>query len=224
MSRLLNLIKKDKFVLLAELAETNPEIFEAAAAGGADAIQIIVKNDPAKELKQIHALMSKSKVPLGIVLGKEINIQSHELKEIEKMGFDFINIGIEHLTPAFIGRHKITKVITLDSRFSYDEVLEISKKNFEVLDAAIIPVSKKGKSLDVGDLQNYISIIISSGLPVLIPTQCRIHPSEVAIVSDAGAKGLILTSLVTGNTAAHIAKTVEEYRAAVDELAVRGEA
>ncbi len=75
-----------------------------------------------------------------------------------------------------------------------------------------------GKELVIGDLQNYIAIALSSNLPVIIPTQRHIKPSEVAIVWDTGIKGLMLTRVVLGETAKTLEKAVREYRIAIDDL------
>ena len=88
----------------------------------------------------------------------------------------------------------------------------------EAIDAAIVPVTDRLKNLEIGDLQNYISVIISSSLPVLIPTDRMIKPSEVSIVWDAGAKGLILTSRVLGETTKSLERNLKEYRIAADDL------
>jgi hypothetical protein len=55
-------------------------------------------------------------------------------------------------------------------------------------------------------------------VPVIIPTQLSIRPSEVAIIVDAEAKGLLLTPVVLGTAPTHIEKNVREYKAAVNEL------
>jgi len=211
MSKLNELIKQKGFILIVEVTENNPELIDAAVRGGADAIQILIK-DKIEEIKAVS-------IPVGVVLAKDAHLKKKQFEKLTKV--DFINLGIEHISPFIINNKKLSKILALDSRFSFDEIIELSKSNFELLDAAIIPISKKGKALDVGDLQNYISIIISSGLPVIIPTQCRVHPSEVAILADTGAKGLILTSIVTGKTVAHIEKTTREFKSVIDDLEVR---
>jgi hypothetical protein len=53
---------------------------------------------------------------------------------------------------------------------------------------------------------------------VIVPTQRSIRTSEVAIIADTGAKGLMLTPVVTGTIPKHVEKAVREYRIAVDDL------
>ena len=134
------------------------------------------------------------------------------------MGFDFFNVGIEHLAPPVLGVKGVSKILTLNSRFTLDELIEISQTKFDALDAAIIPSVGKGRPLQVGDLQQYISIILSAGIPVIVPTQLHLHPSEVAIIADAGAKGILLTKVVTGSTAQHIEEATNKFRMAIDDL------
>ena len=135
-----------------------------------------------------------------------------------KMCFDFLNMKRDHLPEYYSKIKGIAKVLSLGNRFTIDLVLGIGEHGADALDATIIPAAEQGKDLVIGDLQNYISIIIAAGIPVIIPTQRSIRPSEVAIISDTEAKGLMLTPVVLGTSAKHIAKNVKEFRVAVDDL------
>jgi putative N-acetylmannosamine-6-phosphate epimerase len=222
MPKLINLLSKNKMTLIAALPKNDPELAEAAIAGGADALQLHINahgfGDFKKEKENLEKILSVSKVPVGIVPGQKEHASQKEMDEMVEMGFDFFNMNIEHL-PGFSKNLKgISKILALGSRFTIEIVLGVKTYGADAVDAAIIPSSEYGKDLLVGDLQNYISIVISAGIPVIIPTQRSIRPSEVAIISDTGAKGMILTSVVTGTTPKHIKERVQEYRVAADDL------
>ena len=53
---------------------------------------------------------------------------------------------------------------------------------------------------------------------MIIPAQRAIRPSETAIIADTGARGLMLTPVVTGTTAKHVESNTREFRVAVDDL------
>lgn len=218
MPKLISLISANKFTLVVEPAENELELAKAAQEAGADALQLMVKNNLAIELPHLAEIVKNAKIPVGLVLGKDVSLEDEDMRQIIKQGFDFVSVGVQHLSPVVLGNKKLSRILALDSRFSFDEVIELSKTSFEVIDAAIIPVSLKGKDLAVGDLQNYISIIISTGLPVIIPTQCKVRVSEVPILADAGAKGIILTQTIIGKTCESIKEAVSEFRLAIDEL------
>lgn len=222
MPGLIDLLHKNKMTLIVALQEYNPEIIETAVLAGADALQLpisaeIFKN--AKEKAKLADFLGKLKLPVGLAIDSKESLTAKTAEAIVKVGFDFINAGIEHLSPVLLKIKGISKILELNSRYSLDEITLLSSDTFQALDAAILSTAEQGKNLVVGDLQNYISIVLSSGLPVIIPTQRDVRPSEVAILSDTGARGLLLTPVVTGTTAGHIGKAVREYRIAVDDLA-----
>ncbi len=222
MPKLINLLDKNKMTLIAALPKNDPELAQAAIAGGADALQLHINvhgfGSFKEEKENLQKVLSTSKIPVGIVPGHKSHASEKEMGEIVKMGFDFFDMDVDTLPPFMLKLENISKVLALNSKFAIDKLTGLSEKGAEALDAAIIPSPGQGKNLVVGDLQNYISIVISAGIPVIIPTQRSIKTSEVAIIADTGAKGLLLTSVVTGTTAKHIQKAAQEFRVAVDDL------
>jgi hypothetical protein len=217
----MGLLNKNKLTLIVALPQNDPELAAAAVSAGADALQVHINVSYFKtfyeEKDRLAGVMKAANVPVGIVPGKEVHADKEEMQLIKEMGFDFINMDMDQVPPFMLELKGLAKVLSLNDKFSLDKLMASDKKG-DALAAAIIPTSGKGKKLLVGDLQNYISIVLAAGIPVIIPTQRKIHPSEVAIVSDTGAKGLLLTPVVTGTTAKHIEKAVREFRAAVDDI------
>lgn len=206
MSRLLDMLSKNPVTIIVKLPIDSKEYAKAAEASGADAIMINC-SPAAKDI------ISAVSIPVGL------DISSGPDKDIEKclaLKFDFINFhpsNIEKLK----GIRK-TKIASLDEEFSLDKLMSIPDKNVDAIDAAIIPASQAAKELVVGDLQNYIAIALSSNLPIIVPTQRNIRPSEVPIIWDTGAKGMILTDVVLGESIKSMTKSLSEYRAAADNI------
>ncbi|OGB88324.1 hypothetical protein A3H38_00635 [candidate division WOR-1 bacterium RIFCSPLOWO2_02_FULL_46_20] len=216
MSQLLELLARNKMTLIVALPENNLELAEAASKGGADAL--LLAGDLSADKKNMKAIVSRLKVPVGIDQNRAEHFKKTEVEAMAGLGFDFIDINFENFSGEIVKLKKIAKVLSLNSRFFLDDLVEIEGAGLNALDAAIVPQSGQGKELVVGDLQNYISIILSAGLPVIIPTQRSIRPSEVAIIADTGAKGILLTPVVTGTSAKHIEKNTREFRVAIDDL------
>jgi len=205
--------------IIVSLPENTTELAEAAIDGGADALLLNVKKEEfAEQKKELASIVKNTDLPVGIAAGWEEHLGNKRMNEILGLGFDFFNIGLEYLSPTVMAVDKTSKILALNSRFTLDEVVELSKSKFEAMDAAIIPASGLGKELVIGDLQNYISIVLSAGIPVIVPTQRSIRPSEVAILFDTGAKGMILTPVVTGTSLKHVKANTQEFRVAVDDL------
>ncbi len=206
MSMLLELLNKKPLTLLVQLPENNVEMAQAAQAAGADIIIITSGYDEEKILKAV-------KIPVGLDV---VKADPKDMAKLLELKFDFINFHPELIEK--YAKTKKTKVVALDETFTLDKLMNISDKPIDAIDAAIVPPNQFGRDLIVGDLQNYIAIALSSNLPVIIPTQRSIKTSEVPIIWDTGAKGLLLTKVVLGDTVNSMTKAIKEYRQAIDDI------
>jgi len=222
MPRLTELLNINKLTLVVDLPKNDPALAEAAIAGGADALQLHLNTRGAGDFQtekgNLTKILRATSIPVGLLSGNPKEINQADVKQMGKMGFDFINMKREALPEYYAKIKGLARILGLGNRFTIDLVLGIGEHGADALDATIIPTTEQGKDLVVGDLQNYISIIIAAGIPVIIPTQRSIRPSEVAIISDTEAKGLMLTPVVLGTSAKHIERNVNEFRVAVDDL------
>lgn len=203
MTKLKRLLKKNKITLIVELLYNDPDLAELVQRLGADAILL-------DSLDGSDRVLNKLWIPAGLNLGSDTEINISELEP-----FDFVNFNISRLEE--IKDFPKTKIVSVSDNYSIDSLMNIDDAA-QAIDATIVPLTQGVKNLLVGDLQNYISIVISANLPVVIPTQRSIKPSEVAIISDAGAKGIILTKTVLGESARTYEKSIQAFRAAVDDL------
>jgi len=206
MSRLLDVLSKNKFSLIVYLPENKPALAKLVEKLGADAL--LVKNDEMADL-----IVKAVRIPVGV----DVETQKISVKKLKSLeGFDFVNFGLDALE-TFAKHKKGSRVVALDDKYTLDRLMQVENKA-DAVDATIISIRHLGKELVVGDLQNYIAIALSSGLPVMIPTQRKIKPSEVSIIWDTGAKGLLLTETVLGKDEKSIEKKFKEYKIAVDDL------
>jgi hypothetical protein len=202
MSKLLKMLKEKPLTLIVHLPDNKVELAQAAEAAGAEALMIDQGFDEDKILKAV-------KIPVGLNATEKLT---------GKNKYDFVNFPAEALLE-FGKLKKIARIAELNESYTLDKLMQVDEKEIDAVDAAIIPLHQFGKELVVGDLQNYIAITLSSAkLPVIIPTQRHIKPSEVAIIWDTGVKGLMLTRVVLGETAKSLEKAVKEYQIAIDDL------
>ncbi|MBI5700119.1 hypothetical protein HZC35_07455 [Candidatus Saganbacteria bacterium] len=201
MSKLLKILKEKPLTLVVHLPENKVELAQAAERAGAEALMIDQGFDEDKILKAV-------KIPVGLNAADKVTGENK---------YDFVNFPVEAL-PEFGKLKKIARIAELNESYTLDKLMQVVEGTIDALDAAIIPLHQFGKELQIGDLQNYIAIALSSNLPVIIPTQRNIKPSEVAIIWDTGVKGLMLTRVVLGETAKSFEKAVKEYRIAIDDL------
>lgn len=228
MGRLLKAFDKNKLTLIMSLPENSLEMARAAIDAGADILKVhcnirhkasgVSFGSLEEEGAKLAAILKYSKIPVGIVPGAERKPTIDEMKEIVKMGFDFVDMNIADMPDYFYSFNGITKVAALENENQLEKVMEKKKADFKALEAAVVPHLGYGQNMTIGDLRAYITLAVSSGLPVIVPTQRKITYEEVPILSDTGIKALMIGAIVTGKTPALIGSSVKEFRKAIDEL------
>ncbi len=228
MSGLLKLFDKNKLTLIMSLPENSLEMAKAAIDAGADALKVhcnikhkasgVAFGSLEEEGAKLAAILKESKIPVGIVPGADRKPTLDEMKEIVKMGFDFVDMNVSDMPDYFHSFTGITKVAALENESQLEQVVEKKKSDFKALEAAVVPHLGYGQNLTIGDLRAYITLAVSSGLPVIVPTQRKITREEVPILSDTGIKAIMIGAIVTGKTPALIGRAVKDFREAIDEL------
>ena len=215
--KLKKLLLKNQLTLIVDLPENDLALASMALSAGADALQLNLNGAEGSWEHDLSSIFRvREDVPVGLFIGRDLS--EKEFVKLSRYPFDFINIDIGLLAGLSSKLKKFSRIVSLNEKFSISRLLELEGLGADVLDAAIISPSGKGHQLLVGDLQNYIAIVMSAGISVIIPTQRKIHLSEVPIIWDTGAKGLLLTPVVIGNSAKSIERSVKEFRIAVDDL------
>lgn len=215
MSRLLSLLDKLPLTLIVNLPENSIELAKAAEEGGADALTVPI--DPSvKDKKQLISIVDTAKVPVGARLRGDIS--EDEVIGLKKLGVDFIDFDLTGAAAWMLKLTGVGKIATLDSRYIVEDLTRLSDRPINGIDAAIVPDESIGRDLMVGDLQEYITICLSTGLPVIVPTQKLIRISEVPIIWDTGAKGILLTDIVTGTSSKSLKAVTKEFKEAIKAL------
>ncbi|MCX5726511.1 MAG: hypothetical protein NT030_04955 [Candidatus Saganbacteria bacterium] len=218
MSKLLEAFAKNQLTLIVALPENSEEFVNAAIDGGADALMVRISGPIEKEKRSLLEVMASSDVPVGIFLSDKI--KGPDIKRIKAMGFDFFVMPLEDIPAGILKTKGISKVADIDPSYSVDKLIGIPKLGIDAIEASIIPKNQCGKNLTVGDLQKYITVCISANVPVIIPTECAIKVSEIAIIWDTGAKAIVINDTITGKTIKSLKKAVNEFRIAVDDIGV----
>jgi hypothetical protein len=213
MSKLVSLLSREPFTLIVMLPENSAEMAKAAEESGAGAICINYSDDKGA----IREIIDAVKIPVGMSLGENI-LSEDEMKDFKKSGFDFIDIPSNDAPDHILKIGGFGRILALDPDYSTLDLTKLSDRPIDGLDAAVIMPEEWGKDLNVGDLQQYITIAMSTTLPVIIPTQKSIRASEVPIIWDTGVKGMIIGAAITGDTSSSLKAVIQEYRSAVESI------
>jgi len=228
MSKFVKMLKKKPMTLIVSLPENSAALADAAERGGADAIKVHMNVKHAasgtvfgpfeQEKIFIEQIMDKVSVPVGIVPGNEELPTEREMSALKKMGIDFFDMFHENIPPWMFKLKGIGKIAAFGEDYSIDRLMELRDMDVDAFEAAIVERSEYGKDMTVSDLQNYITIAVSSSIPVIVPTQKFIRISDVPLLWDAGVSALMIGTIVTGDKPGSVYEATKNFRAEIDKL------
>jgi hypothetical protein len=213
MSKLVSLLGKEPLTLIVKLSGNSADMAMAAEEGGADAICAVFSGD----MDEVRKLVASVKVPVGISIDGNVLTEA-DMKYFKKIGIDFMDVVSGYAPESLLKLGGFGRILDLDPDYDTLDLTKLSDKPIDGVDAAIILEEELGKDLNVGDLQQLITIAMSTALPVIVPTQKTIRASEVPIIWDTGAKGIMLGGTVTGDTPDSINAVTKEFRSAIEAI------
>lgn len=229
MSRLVEKLKKEKFLLMVSLPRNSVGLGRAAFYGGADAVKVHLNVKHAasgnkfgtfdEERHVLELILSTINLPVGFVPGeKKQMINLNEFRITEKMGFDFFDIYHEYIPYWMFQTTKLGKVLALGEKFSTEEALLLKQEGIDVIETSIVRKEDYGKELTQSDLINYKTLTETVDIPMIVPTQKAIKPEEIEILLETKFRGIIIGAIVTGTTPSSLEKATTSFRKAIDKL------
>ena len=212
--------------LIVSLPDNSPELAQAAAHGGADALKVHIHvhhdasgtqfGDLAAERDNLVQILSLG-LPTGIVPGASGRTASRqEIDELAAMGMDFFDLYARDMPPWMMTFDGMTRAVAIDARTSLETVGEFERMGFHMVEAAIVPHDQYGAPLSVADLVAYRQVRRATKLPIIVPTQRAIRPGEAPIlVRDAGIDAVMIGAIVTGREPASLRAATQEFAAAL---------
>ena len=88
----------------------------------------------------------------------------------------------------------------------------------DILEVAIIHPDGYGQPLNAQDIAIYKSVSFKTNLPMVVPTQRKILPYDLAQLQDAGISAVMIGAIVTGKNIESLKKSVNAFREGIDKL------
>lgn len=227
MSRIAKLIS-EKFLLLVSIPRNSLDLALAAEDSGADAIKVHLNcfhrasgttfGTWREEKKEIEKILSKLTIPVGIVPGAQVVSSHKEMIELENMDFDFWDIFAHHLPAYFLDLKKMGRMAAVDYTFDKALLGELERMKIQVIEGSIVEPEGYGFRITARDIARYRTLVKSTKLPVIIPTQRKITAGDIPYLADAGARGIAIGAIVTGHAVKELESAASVFRKAIDDL------
>jgi len=222
-------LKAGQPMLLVSLPRNDLELAQAAVAGGAQCLKVHLNVHHHASGTHFGTLEEEGPLlerigdlglPVGIVPGgNEAMVSRADMQRLEESGIDFFDAYIDDMPPWMLELNtSMSRMIALsyrqkDSGFS----LGPHASGCDMIEASIIEPDGYGQPLTGTDMNEYEQIISCyPDLPVVVPTQRRIAPEQVAALLEVGVRGILIGAIVTGREATTLEAATRRFREALD--------
>lgn len=226
--RLDELFSSKKMPLIVSLPANNVVIARAAVSAGADALKVHLNVSHAAsgtlfggfedERGSIEKILSSVSVPVGVMPGAETTATIPEMEALAEMGVGFFDIYDVHMPEEYWKFGRMDAMVALGMDSPADAVERLNRAGVKFVEVSIIPHKDYGTPMSMQDLQHYAGLAERLTGIVTVPTQKRILPNQVRMLSLAGVRGLMIGKIVTGDNALTIRDAVKKFRREIDLL------
>jgi hypothetical protein len=223
------MLKENKMTLIVSLPENRVELAKAAIHAGVDAIKLHVNVEHRASGNHFTSVESYFDIfrkirdefsgPLGIVPGGSFeDIKQSEMEKLIGLGFNFYSIYAHHHPSWMLSLKRIDKTFAISSDYNFRSIGHVGHLGVSALEASIIPGEEYGTPLTLKDVLAYQSLVQQVDVPVLVPSQRKLVPSDIPLLAKAGVKAVMLGAIVIGHTEDRIQSEITSFRKAIDSL------
>ncbi|MCS7244323.1 MAG: hypothetical protein RMJ36_06290 [Candidatus Calescibacterium sp.] len=219
-----HLIKKKKFLIIASPATNDYEVVSSFVDAGVEIVKLHLNITHPVSKKKIGSyerekenilklVIDYPNVVWGIVPGNILtdrdSFEEIEYSQLEAF-FDFIDLFYYSYTPHYLNS-SLNKMVAVDRVLSKEELQELNRYKFFGIEASVVDKDFYGFPLTLKDITDYRRLIENTDIPVFIPTQKRIIPSDVSMLYSIGAKGIVLGQISTSFNIDSIKKITTQF-------------
>lgn len=228
MNRFRKALDEKPFLLLVSLPQNDEALARAAIEEGADGLKVHINvhhRASGNQFGPLSAYRSQFETirqlfdgPFGIVPGGSLEeINPSEAEQFREIGIDYISVYAHHLPPFLLETEGVACTFAIDHQFQLS-MLEAAKHfQMAALEASVIPGEEYGTRLSFADLIKYRYLVEKAGIPVIVPTQRKIIPEDIAALRDTGIRALLAGAVTIGKTADEIRRSISAFRNAIDK-------
>jgi hypothetical protein len=214
--------------LIVSLPDNSADLARAAEAGGAHALKthINLHHDASgthfgsldEERPRLEAIGRAVRLPIGIVPGVSAPLRRDEVEAAADMGLDFVDTFAHRFPSWLLDMKRMTRVMAIDATYGVEAAASLAAIGMEILEAAVISHGEYGQPLTAADLALYARLAQAVPTPIILPSQRRLEPHDVARIVGVGINGIMIGAIVTGLKPDTLEAATRAFRSAMDEL------
>lgn len=224
----LTMLKDKKPTLITSLPGNRPDLAKIAVECGADVIKVHMNvqhrasglhfgtfEEEKAALEEIFRIADR---PCGIVAGNTVEDVERDYMKAFDLGYSFVSLYASAMPLSVLATPGLKKMVALAPGYTLEDVRQLPRIGADVLEASVMRPETYRTRLTAMELLEYAAICENSKLPVVIPTQRAIKPTEVKQLADCGVSGIMIGAVVTGDEEEGFRRSVSAFRNEIDKI------
>ena len=215
MNQLHTQLTQNPWTLLVSLPRNDVEFARAALRGGAQGLKVHINvehfasgtrfgswEQERETLAQIVAIARHEGASVGVVPGAAGNFASpDDFRGLAEIGVDYFDAYPVDCPAWALSQTDLDIMMAAFHGYDLAEFAGMEALGMTLCEASILGHDDYGKTLNAGDVAKYAALVKALDVPVIVPSQKKIEPGDVAALRAGGARGLLIGAIVTGREA-----------------------
>ena len=227
MNQLHTQLTQNDWTLLVSLPRNDVELARAALRGGAQGLKVHVNvehfasgtrfgswEQERETLAQIVAIAQAEGANVGVVPGAGGEFASPaDFRGLAQIGIDYFDAYPSDCPAWALAQTDLDVMMAAFHGYDLSEFAGLEALGMTLCEASILGHDDYGKSLTAGDVAKYAALVKALTVPVIVPSQKKIEPGDVAALRKCGARGLLIGAIVAGREADSIEAAARAFSA-----------
>ncbi|HEX8464042.1 MAG TPA: hypothetical protein VF627_05425 [Abditibacterium sp.] len=227
MNQLSTQLTQNKWTLLVSLPANDVELARAALDHGAQGLKVHINvehfasgtrfgsfEEEKHKLAPIIEMARERGASVGVVPGSGGQFAlPADFAALAELGIDYFD-AYPFDAPAWVfAQTDLDIMMAAFHGGDWDEFAGFEALGMKLCEASILGHEDYGKALSALDLAKYRALAERLSVPLIVPSQKKIEPSDVPALQKTGVKGLLIGAIVTGRDAASIGAATRAFAA-----------
>ncbi|MCM3740589.1 hypothetical protein M3210_09930 [Oceanobacillus luteolus] len=228
-NRLNELLSNPNLPIIVSLPENKLELAEAAIEAGADALKFHIQVDHRasgnrflglEEYRDVFTTVrEKFAGPIGIVIGDDIEtVNETDLHSLKEVGFDYYSLYAKHISSKLLVQDQLAQTVAVDNEFDPTHAKALEVLDVKALEISVVKGENYGTPLHLEDIVSYINYRKNTDLPLIVPSQKKLVPTDLKVLRDIGINAVMLGAVTIGATKESIHQSISEFKAFLANL------
>ena len=225
MNQLHNQLTQNDWTLLVSLPRNDAELARAALRGGAQGLKVHLNvehfasgtrfgswNEEREILAQIVEIAQSEGASVGVVPGANGAFASpSDFRGLAEIGVDYFDAYPFDCPAWALAQPDLDVMMAAFHGYNLSEFAGLQNLGMTLCEASILGHDDYGKGLTARDVAAYAALVKTLSVPVIVPSQKKIEPGDVAALRASGARGLLIGAIVTGREAETIEAAARSF-------------